>query len=375
MNIAVFNNFMDNIGGSEMVTLFLARELNADIYTTNIDAEKIKKMGFADVLGRIHSIGRVPRKAPFRHQLAFWKFRRLDLSGKYDFFIISGEWAMSGALRNHPNMWYVHGPLNELWEFGGFLRKYVLAKWHIPFYAAWVWVNRRLTLSYARSVDVWVCNSKNTQGRIRRYYGKESAIINPPVDASGYEWREGSGYWLSVSRLTAHKRIELQMEAFRRLPHKRLVIVGSYESGAAQFESYKARIEKMKPENVKLLHWVDADKLRTLYAECDGFVTTTRDEDFGMNVVEAMAAGKPVVAPNEGGYRETVTGETGMLIDGITAEKIADAIEEISERLRKNPAHYRDACVERARAFDIGAFTEKIRTAIEAADSGGDSRV
>jgi len=46
MKIAIFHNFLDNIGGAELVTLILARELNADIYTTNIDYEKIKKMGF-----------------------------------------------------------------------------------------------------------------------------------------------------------------------------------------------------------------------------------------------------------------------------------------------------------------------------------------
>ena len=77
---------MDNIGGAEMVTLTLARELNADLYTTNFDAEKIKKMGFEDVLGRVHSIGKIPKMAPFRQQIVFWKFRRLNLSGQYDFF-------------------------------------------------------------------------------------------------------------------------------------------------------------------------------------------------------------------------------------------------------------------------------------------------
>ena len=75
--IAVFNHFLDNIGGAEIVTLILARELAADVYTTNIDREKIKKMGFEDILPRIYSIGKVPINPPFKQQMAFLKFRFL----------------------------------------------------------------------------------------------------------------------------------------------------------------------------------------------------------------------------------------------------------------------------------------------------------
>ena len=67
---------MDNIGGAEMVALTLARELDADLYTTNVDIEKIHKMGFKDI--RIKTLGRIPVNAPFRHQLAFHKFRKLS---------------------------------------------------------------------------------------------------------------------------------------------------------------------------------------------------------------------------------------------------------------------------------------------------------
>ena len=89
MKIAIFHNFLDNIGGAEMVSLILARELKADIYTTNIDKEKIKKMGFSNI--NIFSIGKVPLNAPFRQQSALLRFRFLNLKNKYDFFIISGD--------------------------------------------------------------------------------------------------------------------------------------------------------------------------------------------------------------------------------------------------------------------------------------------
>ncbi|MBA7716002.1 hypothetical protein ES703_125061 [subsurface metagenome] len=100
--IAIFHNYIDNIGGAERVGLTLSRELKADFYTTNIDKEKIKKMGFSDI--KLKSIGKVPINPPFRNQEALWKFRRLNLENKYDFYIIDGDWAMSGAIITHPNI-------------------------------------------------------------------------------------------------------------------------------------------------------------------------------------------------------------------------------------------------------------------------------
>ena len=67
MKIAILHNYMDNIGGAEIVTLTLAKELNADIYTTNIDYNKIEKMGFSNI--RIKSIGKIPLNAPLRQQI------------------------------------------------------------------------------------------------------------------------------------------------------------------------------------------------------------------------------------------------------------------------------------------------------------------
>ena len=93
--IAIFHNYMDNIGGAEYVDLVLARELNADIYTTNISSEKIKKMGFSDVLPRIYSIGKIPVNAPYRQEMAYRRFRKLnvakDFGRKYDMYFIGGD--------------------------------------------------------------------------------------------------------------------------------------------------------------------------------------------------------------------------------------------------------------------------------------------
>jgi glycosyltransferase involved in cell wall biosynthesis len=319
-------------------------------------------MGFGDILPRVRSIGRVPRLAPFRQQLTFWKFRRLNLRGRYDFFFIVGDWAMSAAVNNFPNMWYAHSPLNELWAYRDFVLTQLLKGWQKLPFRIWTWFNRKLTLQYARSVGVWVANSKNTAARIKKFYGREATVVNPPIPTEDYPKRPTGDYWLSVNRLAVAKRIEIQMEAFRKLPSARLVVIGSYEERVPQFEGYKKYLEKIKPPNVELRHWVEDKELKELYAGCRGFVTTSRDEDFGMSAVEAMAAGKPVAAPAEGGYPESVVdGKTGRLIENIDAEKLAQAVREIEAELARDPSAYAEACRARAEDFDTKKFIGKIR--------------
>lgn len=352
---------MDNIGGAEILIFILARELDADIYTTNFDIEKIKKSGFADIIPKMHSIGWVPKQAPFRHELAFARFFFLNLTGKYDFFIIGGDWAMSAAFHHHPNLWYVHSPLNEIWAFKDYIKDNLLSWWKKPLFEIFVWVNRELSLFFSKKVDIWMCNSKNSQSRVKKYYKKEAIINYPPIETTKYESQPHQGYWLSVNRLLNHKRVELQVKAFAQMPDKKLIIVGSYEKGVAQFEAYKDYLLSIKPGNVEILSWVSDEGMKKLYSECTGFIATAHDEDFGMSVVEAMAAGKPVVVGNEGGYKESVVGSvTGILIDNINEDKIIEAVRKIEQ----NPEQYKEACLAQARKFDTGVFVDKIRNEI-----------
>lgn len=360
--IAVFHNFLDNIGGAEIVALTLARELHADIYTTNIDEKNIVKMGFADILPRVYSIGSVPKKAPWKQQAAFYRFRKLNLKGKYDMFIIAGDWAMSAAVNNKPNIWYVHSPLNQLWAFKRYAQKAFMPFWKIPFFDLWVRINRMLSIRYAQHVQTWLCNSQNTQKRIKKYYHHNAVIINPPIYSKTYASRPAKNYWLSVNRILKTKRIEMQVEAFAHLPREKLILVGSYEKNVHPFEEYKMYIEQIKPKNVIIKSWVDDAQLKQLYAECKGFIATAKDEDFGMTPVEAMASGKPVIAADEGGYRETVlNGKTGVRIPNITAQKLAHCIEDVSTKLKAHPQTYVHVCRRHAATFDTTAFVKKIK--------------
>ena len=361
LKIAVFHNFIDNIGGAEIVSLTLARELGADIYTTNIDKDKIEKMGFSDVSPRVFSIGKVPINAPWRQQLALWRFRRLNLTGKYDFFIIAGDWAMSGSVRNKPNLWYVHSPIREIWDLHQYVRKTLVNFKDRFIFDFWVLLNRHLNRKYLEEVEKIVCNSVNTKNRVEKYLCRNAVVINPPIDTQAFHYKPSRGYWLAVNRLIAHKNIDIQLEAFSKLPEERLIIVGSYEK-SKHFQECVNQYMKRKPPNVEIRSWVSKDELVEVYAHCKGFITTSKDEDFGMNVVEAMASGKPVIAPNEGGYKETVIHQkTGVLIDNIDGPKLAEAIRSFN----KDPETYREACEAQAKKFDTSEFIRKIREKIE----------
>jgi glycosyltransferase involved in cell wall biosynthesis len=361
MKIAIFHNYLDNIGGAEIVGLTLAREFNADIYTTNIDKEKITKMGFEDVLPRIFSIGRVPVNAPFKQQFSLWKFRKLNLGKKYNFYIIDGDWAMAGAVNNKPSLWYVHSPIREIWDLYKFTRQNMVAWYKRPLFDLWVLYNRYLNKKYINEISISVCNSNNTKNRVKKYLNEDAVVIYPPIETSKFKFEKSGNYWLSVSRLITHKRIDLQLKAFAKLPNEKLIIVGSYEQ-SKHFIEYSNYCKKIKTDNVKIKSWVNQKELIELYANCKGFITTSQDEDFGMNVVEAMASGKPVIAPNEGGYKETiVNGKTGILIDSIDENKIIDAI----KKLRQNSEKNKNDCIDQAKKFDTKLFIEKIKHLIK----------
>lgn len=362
MKIAIFHNYLDNIGGAEMVSLILAKELGADIYTTNIDKEKIKKMGFEDILPRIFSIGSVPINAPLRQQIAFLRFRFLKLKNKtkYDYFIICGDWAMSGAVNNKPNLWYVHSPIREIWDLYKYTRQNTVPWFLRLIFDLWVFLNRSFNKKYIKSAEKIVCNSQNTKNRIKEYLKRDAQVIYPPIETSKFHYIDAQtnqdSYWLSINRLIDHKRIDLQLKSFSMLPDEKLIIVGSYEK-SNHFQKYANYCKKIKPDNVEIKSWVSEEEKIDLLSNCKGFITTSKNEDFGMNVVEAMASGKPVIAPAEGGYLETViNGVTGVLIDDIDEFKLVAAIKSLSPDIKRS----KDDCIKQAKRFDETIFIDNI---------------
>jgi glycosyltransferase involved in cell wall biosynthesis len=156
------------------------------------------------------------------------------------------------------------------------------------------------------------------------------------------------------------KRVDLQVEAFRRMPGERLVVVGGTLAGDHSAE-YVRKLMAGTPSNVEYRGRVSEEELVELYGRCKAFICTAVDEDFGMTPVEAMASGKPVVATREGGYLESVVeGETGVFVDANVTD-IVRAVREVGG----NPERYRRACEKQAVRFDIKVFVENMRGELE----------
>lgn len=353
MKIAIFHDYIGAIGGGEKLVLTLARALNADVITTDVDKDSIKKMEFEDV--NIISLGSTVKLSPLKQISASIKFALCDYSKKYDFFIFSGNWAHFASKRHKPNLYYCHTPVRAFYDlYDSFLnRQHFYIK---PLFILWVAIHKPLSEYYMTYVEKIITNSKNTQSRIKRYMHKDADIIYPPIDTSKYKFEISGDFWLSVNRLYPEKRVELQIDAFRLMPEEKLIIVGGYAEGD-HAAKYAEMIKNNLPKNVDLKKAVTDKELVYLYANCKGLITTAMDEDFGMTPVEAMASGKPVIAVNEGGYLESIVDrKTGILIEP-NIHNIITAINIISN----NPEKYRNVCEEQAKRFDKYIFIKKIK--------------
>ncbi len=352
LRIAILHDFFTSIGGGEKLTLELARALKADIITTDIDRQNWSRLQAHDIAFR--SVGETIRFPILKQIHASWLFARSKM--EYDVYILSGNWCIFAARRHHPNLLYCHTPVrmfySHFWEF------FRVCPWYAkPVFMLWALIHKVLLEARLLDINAIVTNSKNTKKRIKKYYKRDATVIYPPIRQ--YKHIRYGSFWLSVNRLYPHKRIELQIEAFRKLPDQQLWIVGGYAQGD-HAHAYVKRIMKDLPKNVRFLGEIDESLLAELYGSCKGFIATSVDEDFGMNVLEAMSAGKSVVAVNEGGYTESVKdGKTGLLVE---AKK--DAIIKAVQSINKNPGRWRKACERRAAEFSEERFKRQMSGAV-----------
>ena len=351
MKIAILHDYFDEIGGAEITLLYMARGLNAVIFTTNIDRNKIREMGFADI--RIESIGPVPNIKHLKQILTQLRFSGIKITG-YGLYILGGSFSIHASKNHSPNLWYCFSPLRGLYDLRYF-KKGLLNTIEQPIKEIQIYFDKKAV----KNIQKIIAPSSNVRERIKKYYKRSCAIVNHPVATGEFRHSSHKNYWLAVSRIDPYKRIELIIKTFSKIKNEQLIIAGD---SSEEFKNYFERIKREATKNIVFAGPVfDRKKLADLYASCKGFIATAKDEDFGMTVVEAMASGKPVVAPNEGGYKETIIdGVTGKLIDGINVEKLVNAIKETGE----NPQSYKDACLKQAQKFDTKFFINKIKEQI-----------
>ncbi|HET8578262.1 MAG TPA: glycosyltransferase [Methylomirabilota bacterium] len=284
-----------------------------------------------------------------------------DLSG-YDLVLSSshavakGARAPAGAL----HICYCFTPMRYVWDlyddyFGA--RAGRLTRALMPPVAAAL---RRWDRRTAVRVQHFVAISRFVADRIRRAYGREADVIHPPVDVARFRWEETpEDFYLVVSALTPYKRVDLAIEAANRL-RARLLVVGSGPE--------EKRLRRLAGPTVELLGWRSDAETAELYARCRALLFPTL-EDFGITPLEAMAAGRPVIALGQGGALETVVPPggaepaTGLLFERQTADDLAAAI----RRFESGAVQFEPKALRRrAEAFDRPLFKERVQAYLRA---------
>jgi len=284
---------------------------------------------------------------------------RYDLN-EYD-LVISNSASFARGVLTLPrtlHIDYCHSPTRYLWTdthryvdelpYPGILKKY------IPFLLTRI---RQWDRIAADRVDVFFANSKNVQKRIRKYYRRDSIVMHPPVDTENFSVATKIGnFYLIGGRLVAYKRYDLAVHAFNRLG----IPLKIFGSGPEE-----ARLREIAKPNIEFLGRVPTAHLRELYRTCIAFLHP-HEEDFGITLLEANAAGRPVIALAAGGALETVVPQrTGAFFEEQEWESLADTVIRF-EPEKFNPVEIR----EHARTFDTAAFKIRFRQAVDQAWEG-----
>ena len=329
-------------GGAQRLIMDQARALSATIICPQYDPQAVAAY---DPRCDVHvvSLDAMLPAEPFRQIAGRRLFQKQSFSD--DFYVFNDDMASRYPVKQMPHMYYFNTPRRALYDmYYPFLDELPTLKrfLYAPALSSARFFDRRFVKKHIRHLS---CISHNTRNRLQKYYGTDAKVIYPPLHMERYRCEQSKGYWLSVGRVDKWKRVELQIETFRKMPDKELLIVGPI------YPAYE-HLKESAPPNVTFLGPCTDEQLMTLYAECEGFITTAIDEDFGITPVEAMASGKPVVATKEGGYLETVLdGYTGILTHP-DANDLTLAVRHVEE----NPLKYKEACFAQADRFSYEQF-------------------
>ncbi|MBN1258545.1 glycosyltransferase [Candidatus Peregrinibacteria bacterium] len=351
MKIALAHEMLIKLGGAERVLKTLTRIFpEAPIYTLFADKAKTDKW-FADKKIHVSRLQSAARWLPYKFLLPKMAgaVERFDLRS-YD-VVISSSSAFAHGIKTGPktkHICYCHSPMRYAWDYTheytehySAIGRFIVAKLLNPIRQ---WDYRR-----ARDVDVIVANSRHVQKRIDKYWRRDATVIYPPVDVKRFTpTARHEDYFLIVSALTPFKKIDLAIQAFNRIKRK-LVIVGE----GAQKEALQA----MAGDTIEFLGYKPDETVRTYMENCRALIFPG-EEDFGITPVEAMAAGKPVLAYGVGGVTESVVaGTSGEFFSEPNPESLIQGL----TRLMANEKNY-DAQKIRAIAekFDESVFKDKM---------------
>lgn len=356
LDVAILHDVFSGLGGSTSDAVEMARYLNAKIVTFNPPDE-----GFDDI--DFIGLGNVKSRFGLREMKIALKYVQRAIQGdfdEYDLVIINQDWPKHAVhFIKSPVIRYCHSPERHLWDLHE--TQYRWAKENMGLlkaaaFDAWCHFMRPFDKLAENKMDKVLCNSENIQNQIKRYYGLDAEVLYPPVDIEDFSYKGNRDFWLSVGRMNHIKRTEFLIDVFNKAGAP-LKIVGK-AGGNKPLEHY----QNLAGDNVEVLGPKPWEEVKELYSGCKALVTTSINEDFGLTPVEAMASGKPVLATDEGGHRETVIdGKTGWLL--LANKQVF--VDKIQEAEQKDLGRMRKACERQAEMFHQDRFFEGLEKAIE----------
>ena len=234
--------------------------------------------------------------------------------------IISSSSAFAHGVRPGPgavHVCYCHSPFRYAWHERERAERALPALARPGMHAALTAI-RGWDQGAARRVTMFVANSELTRRRIKEFYGRDALVVHPPVDVERFRADpDPTDYFLTVGEVTPHKDTEIALAAAERAGVK-LKVVGAGPD--------LARLRRRFGHHAEFLGRVDDQRLVKLYAGCRALVVPAIEE-FGITMVEAHAAGRPVLAAAQGGALEIVSdGVTGMLVAPRSVEAFAESM-------------------------------------------------
>lgn len=369
MRVALVHDYLDSYSGAEKVFACICEIFpEAPIYSLTKDGDIVSQF-FCNRRIETSFIDNLPKwlkkNTKFNRKLLLpllpMATESLDLS-EYDLIISSsGAWTkgcITGSHAIHIN--YSHTPARFLWDYTNEFKSQAGVAKGLKGYLVNSLLRHLRQWDYLSSkrVDRYIANSSITKKRIQKYYKEDAIVIHPNVEVEKYMQDKyiDEGYAFIASRIEKYKMIEEVVEYYADNPSKKLIIAGS----GSQLKELMQKFQNNN--NIIWKGYVDDSELIDLMQKSSYFIFPAED-DFGIAPVEAMAAGKPVLAIRKGGVLDTVMeNETGIFINTTKKEDMAKGVAEIEQA--KWDHHY---IKNHANSFSKENFKKKIEREIEKA--------